>query len=269
MLTPEEWTQGHPFASSHRARPTMPQAATDQPTPQPVKTQALSDLKAGLCKAMTRIHQRGWCDGTGGNFSCVAGRDPLVLLMAPSGVDKGSVGAGALILVDGQGVVLEGEGRASAETQLHLEIVRCTGAGAVLHTHSQAGTLLSALHDPARTANADAARGKNVAYLVHRDLEMLKGLAGVTTHDSMVNVPVLSNDQDLKRLSDQASLHLQEAPHGLLIAGHGLYAWGRDLNEAMRHLEIHEFLLEQRWRMLLLQACQSPQGFGSRTRRQP
>jgi methylthioribulose-1-phosphate dehydratase len=40
----------------------------------------------------------------------------------------------------------------------------------------------------------------------------------------------------------------------LLIAGHGLYAWGRDLDTAMRHLEILEFLLEQRWRELLLEA---------------
>jgi methylthioribulose-1-phosphate dehydratase len=39
----------------------------------------------------------------------------------------------------------------------------------------------------------------------------------------------------------------------LLIAGHGLYAWGRDLANAHRHLEILEFLLEQRWRQLLLQ----------------
>lgn len=37
---------------------------------------------------MTAIHRRGWCDGTGGNFSCVKQRQPLQLLMAPSGVDK-------------------------------------------------------------------------------------------------------------------------------------------------------------------------------------
>ena len=45
---------------------------------------------------------------------------------------------------------------------------------------------------------------------------------------------------------------LSKAPQGLLIAGHGLYAWGQDLSSAQRHLEILEFLLEQRWRQLLL-----------------
>jgi enolase-phosphatase E1 len=46
----------------------------------------------------------------------------------------------------------------------------------------------------------------------------------------------------------------------LLIAGHGLYAWGEDLTTARRHLEILEFLLEQRWRHLLLE----PQGLQPR-----
>ena len=62
--------------------------------------------------------------------------EPLQLLMAPSGVDKGQVPADQLIVVDGQGKVLRGKGKASAETALHLRIVEATQAGAVLHTHS-------------------------------------------------------------------------------------------------------------------------------------
>lgn len=202
-------------------------------------------LACALSAAMAAIHRRGWCDGTGGNFSCVLGRSPLQLLMAPSGVDKGSVPPEQLIVVDEQGHVLRGEGRASAETLLHLAIVAETGAGAVLHTHSQAGTLLSQrLAPPSGEARA----------LRMQDLEMLKGLEGITTHDAAVEVPVLANDQNLQRLSTRARPHLRRAPHGLLIAGHGLYAWGRDLQMARRHLEIHEFLLEQHWRQLLLAA---------------
>lgn len=209
-----------------------------------------------LCAVMASIHRRGWCEGTGGNFSCVARREPLLLLMAPSGVDKGRMEAGDLILVNGQAEVEEGQGKASAETLLHLEIVQRTGAGAVLHTHSQAGTLLSSWLDPAADPSAEQGERSAVNHLELSDLEMLKGLEGVRTHQTVVRVPVLSNDQNLRRLSAQASPHLSAAPHGLLIAGHGLYVWGRDLGEAMRHLEIHEFLLEQQWRRLLLQALQ-------------
>jgi methylthioribulose-1-phosphate dehydratase len=212
---------------------------------------ARQELAEPLCAVMAGIHRRGWCEGTGGNFSCVLLRDPLTLLMAPSGVDKGAVTPGQLIEVDGQQRVVNGRGKASAETLLHLEIVRRTGAGAVLHSHSQAGTLISALWEP-QVGEDRPPFAEAINHLELTNLEMLKGLAGVTSHKALVRVPVLANDQDLRQLSDRASPHLAEAPHGLLISGHGLYAWGMDLWEAKRHLEIHEFLLEQQWRRLLL-----------------
>jgi methylthioribulose-1-phosphate dehydratase len=232
---------------------------------------------------MAAIHRRGWCDGTGGNFSCVLQRQPLLLLMAPSGVDKGAVAPEAMITVDGAAQVVAGQGKASAETLLHLEIVARTGAGAVLHTHSQAGTLLSQWvgggwapnPDPAlpisqptqqpwppsqrwpaaQPSDATAAiETETINYLEISGLEMLKGLPGITSHQSRIRIPVLANDQNLRRLSAAASPLLASAPNGLLIAGHGLYAWGLDLEQANRHLEILEFLMEQRWRQLLLEA---------------
>ena len=209
-------------------------------------------LAEGLTEAMAEIHRRGWCDGTGGNFSCVASQEPLVLLMAPSGVHKGRVRPDELIQVDRSGGVIAGSGKASAETALHLAIVETCGAGAVLHTHSQAGTLLSqwALEGNPQLP-ADTAQGGSLELT---GLEMLKGLEGIHTHATSVRLPVLANDQDLPQLAARARPLLPAAPHGLLIAGHGLYAWGLDLANAHRHLEILEFLLEQRWRQLLLQA---------------
>ena len=85
-----------------------------------------------LCRVMATIRQRGWCDGTGGNFSVVLSRAPLELLMAPSGVDKGTVAPADLIVVDKEGQVVRGSGKASAETLLHLAILSSTNAGAVL-----------------------------------------------------------------------------------------------------------------------------------------
>jgi methylthioribulose-1-phosphate dehydratase len=204
-------------------------------------------MKSELLAVMAQIHQRGWCDGTGGNFSCVLSREPLRLLMAPSGVDKGSVTPEQLIEVGANGSVLAGSGKASAETLLHLEIIGRCGAGAVLHTHSQSGTLLSQWALPQGGLNLE-------------DLEMLKGLEGISSHASQVNLPVLANDQDLARLSAAAAPLLPQAPQGILIAGHGLYAWGEDLARAKRHLEILEFLLEQRWRQLLLEGLAPASG---------
>ena len=192
---------------------------------------------------MKLLHRRGWCDGTGGNFSVVLEQEPLRLLMAPSGVDKGSVQAQDLIEVNRNGDVIRGVGRASAETLLHLRIIDCCGAGAVLHTHSLSGTLLS---------KTELKRGK----VTLEGWEMLKGLKGVTTHDTSVNVPIIANNQDLQALSEAATERLSEAPHGLLVSGHGLYAWGDNLKEARRHTEILEFLLELSWRQSLMRSQQ-------------
>lgn len=210
-------------------------------------------LAVQLTTAMASIHRRGWCDGTGGNFSLVQQRQPLQLLMAPSGVDKGRVAPEDLIVVDAHGGVIEGSGKASAETSLHLTIVRIRGAGAVLHTHSQAGTLLSRLAIRQDQASAEDEEDTGIRL---EGLEMLKGLEGINSHESIVTLPVLANDQDLERLSRRAESAISRAPQGLLLAGHGLYAWGNTLAQAVRHLEILEFLLEQHWRFLLLKALQ-------------
>jgi methylthioribulose-1-phosphate dehydratase len=198
---------------------------------------------------MAAVDRRGWCDGTGGNFSCVLQHQPLALLMAPSGVEKGGLKPRDLIVVNDKGEVLEGEGRASAETLLHLAIVAARKAGAVLHTHSQAATLLSRLAE---------FRGEPLPaqgwQLQIKGLEMLKGLQGIHSHKQQISIPVLPNDQDLERLSQLAYRSLAVAPFGILISGHGLYAWGDDLAMAKRHLEILEFLLEQHWRELQLRS---------------
>ena len=82
---------------------------------------------------------------------------------------------------------------------------------------------------------------------------MLKGLEGITTHDTAVDIPVFRNNQDMVELSAQIKEALitpdgsqpkTSLPHGFLLSGHGLYTWGQTLAEARRHIEIFEFLFE-------------------------
>jgi methylthioribulose-1-phosphate dehydratase len=81
---------------------------------------------------------------------------------------------------------------------------------------------------------------------------MLKGLAGVASHEHDEWVPILDNTQDYGRMSRDVKAALARHPqaHALLLRGHGLYAWGRDLEEAQRHVEVLEFLLEVEGRLL-------------------
>ena len=189
-------------------------------------------VDAELIRIGRRFDARGWVLGTSGNFSAVLSREPLRLAITRSGTHKGDLTPDD-ILEYGDGRVLKGDGNASAETALHLEIVAARGAGAVLHTHSIWSTLLS--HRYAED------RG-----LAIRGYEMLKGLDGVTTHEHREWLPILENDQDMTRLSGVVRGVLADHPscHGFLLRRHGLYTWGATPAEAARHVEILEFLLE-------------------------
>ena len=75
---------------------------------------------------------------------------------------------------------------------------------------------------------------------------MLKGLAGVTTHDHREWIPIVENDQDMPRLAETVAAALKSSGdcHAFLLRRHGLYTWGATVPEAVRHVEIIEFLLE-------------------------
>jgi methylthioribulose-1-phosphate dehydratase len=192
--------------------------------------EALADR---LVRTGGEFHRRGWALGTSGNFSAVLTRDPLRVLISRSGVDKGEMTRDHLVCVDEGGAVVAGTGKPSDETVVHLEVVRRRGAGAVLHTHSVWNTLLS------------EAVGDEGGLLVE-GFEMLKGLSGVTTHEHAEWVPIIENTQDYTRMTAEVGRALVAHPraHGLMLRGHGLYTWGRDLGEARRHVEILEFLFE-------------------------
>jgi len=180
------------------------------------------------------FYARGWVLGTSGNFSTVLNRNPLQLAITPSGVDKGSLTADEILLIDERGEVVSNHAaKPSDETPLHLIIAGNRPAGAVLHTHSVWSTSLS---------NLLAADGG----LAIEGYEMLKGLAGVRTHEHHEWLPIIYNSQDMKALAEELNATLTQHPkaHGVLLRGHGLYTWGKDLREAKRHVEILEFLLE-------------------------
>lgn len=194
----------------------------------------MQDLASQLAEVGRLCYARGWALGTSGNFSAVASKNPLTLAITTSGVDKGLLESDQIVEIDERGRVIGGSGTPSAETTLHLAIVRARNAGAVLHTHSIWSTILS-------DAVRDAADGLTID-----GYEMLKGLDGVRTHEHREWLPIVENTQDWAAAAPHVEALLREHPevHGLLIRRHGLYTWGKGLAEAKRQLEIFEFLFE-------------------------
>ena len=181
-----------------------------------------------------RFDARGWVLGTSGNFSAVIGESPLRLAITRSGAAKGSLTPDDILDIDETLTTREGEARRpSAEARLHVELIRLRNVRSVLHTHSVWGTVLSGRHG--------AAGGLAIS-----GYEMLKGLEGIKTHQHREWIPILANDQDMDRLAVEMRRTLLDHPacHAFLLERHGLYTWGQTLAEAVRHVEILEFLLE-------------------------
>ena len=181
-----------------------------------------------------RFDARGWVHGTSGNFSVRFRRSPGRIAITRSGSHKGALNAADILEIDEAATVTGGgTGSPSAETRLHQEIYAYRDAGAVLHTHSIWATVLSDRHAAAGGVAIDG-------------YEMLKGLAGVTTHEHREWIPIVENDQDMARMAPVVRGVLAERAecHAFLIRRHGLYTWGTTLQDAARHVEIVEFLLE-------------------------
>jgi len=190
----------------------------------------------GLRRAGQQFWNRGWSLGTSSNYSVVVDRNPTRLLITASGKDKGNLGVNDFVIVDEFGkATSDNQPKSSAETLLHCTAATRCGAGAVLHTHSVWATTLSHHFFGLGGIRID-------------DFEMLKGLEGITTHQSSCWLPIFDNTQDIAALQKQVVQYLDEHPEeecwGYLIRRHGLYTWGKDLAEATRHVEVIEFLLD-------------------------
>jgi len=196
----------------------------------PYDTHRLRELAGELIVNIRELAQAGWTPATSSNFS--RRLDDRHAAITVSGRDKGRLEEDDIMVVDFDGRAVGSQHRPSAETLLHTQLYRrFPGIGCILHTHSPTQTIASRLF-------AGAGHVRLEGY------ELLKAFAGNSTHEIAIDVPVLPNSQDMRVLSAQVDALLDAGPMwGYLIDGHGLYAWGRDMAEARRHLEAFEFLL--------------------------
>ncbi len=199
-----------------------------------LKPDAFPDTVAALCQAGERFGKRQWTMATGGNFS--ARLSAGTFLITRSGVDKDSLSEHQLMICEVSGEPLDAELQPSAESPLHALLYRLRPeVGAVLHTHSVTSTVLS------RSTQND---------LRVCGFEMQKALSGITTHEQQVCFPVFENTQDMAVLAAQVERRFssdESLPPGFLVRGHGLYAWGNSIAQAVRHVEGFEFLCACLW----------------------
>jgi methylthioribulose-1-phosphate dehydratase len=205
---------------------------------------ALEQAAGIIVAASQHIYQRGWAPATSSNFSMRLDAEHCAITV--SGKDKGRLCGEDVIRVNFSGQPANDESESgkplkkpSAETLLHTQLYRRDAAiGAILHTHSLTATLVSM-----------SGAGREDALMLE-GLELLKAFSGTDSHLSVLRIPIFDNTQDIAALASEvdAAMDQHGTGHVYLIRGHGIYTWGRTMDEAMRHLEAVEYLLEYHWR---------------------
>ncbi len=178
------------------------------------------------------LNHFGLCPATSGNIS--RRLDGEFVAVTASGKHKGELTTDDVLMVDLKGKAQGSNKKPSAETLLHTAIYSVFGdVGAVIHTHSLNGTVLTRLVNPDTMLITDG-------YEIH------KALPGIKTHESRVEIPIFENTQDIAAMSAEVASYLQEHPrvYGFLIRGHGFYTWGHTMNEAKIRVETFEYLFE-------------------------
>lgn len=184
-----------------------------------------------LARTSRRLFALGWMRGTSGNVSM---REGDGLLVTASGVDKAAVDATHAVRTDWEGRAVPGqEFPPSAEARIHGAVLAATGAGASVHVH-------------ALSAVVAAARWPGGVPLA--DVEQLKGI-GRGAHGDLVTVPIVSNSQDMAELADRVLRALDDGVPGVIVAQHGLYAWGSTLDDAVARTESLDWLFEHALRI--------------------
>jgi methylthioribulose-1-phosphate dehydratase len=183
-----------------------------------------------LIEAGRFIDSKGWVPATSGNFSARLPNGNIAITV--SGAHKGRLKLEDIMLIDADAQSSLDSKKPSAEAVLHTSLYkRFPQILSILHPHPINATLVSRIFK---------------TEIILENYELLKAISNIDTHESRVVIPIFANDQNIPRLAEQVDRYMVEKGVGYayLIAGHGLYAWGNSVNEALRHLEALDFLFE-------------------------
>ncbi|MGY1894888.1 S-methyl-5-thioribose-1-phosphate isomerase [Nocardia gipuzkoensis] len=203
---------------------------------------------AAIADVARELYRRGWMPGTAGNISVRTGATAVV---TGSGLSKGELTERDMVTVrvaDSAPVADHGR-KPSAETTIHTAVYRTRPAQAVVHIHPPFATALAT-----RSAVPGALGTLRIS-----DYELIKGLGGADP--TIADIPVFPNWPEVPRIGADIERYLLDHPDALpvlVIAGHGITAWGENLAQARDRAECLEALCE------LVSRTGSPAAFGPR-----
>lgn len=189
----------------------------------------LEELKKQVCEANLDLVRNGLVLLTWGNASAIDRASGLVVIK-PSGVSYATMKPADMVVVDLDGNRVEGTLNPSSDLPTHLKIYRAfSSVGGVVHTHSTYAT-----------SWAQAGRGIPNIGTTHADHFHL----GVPVTDEIPDERIRSDyeaatgDIIVKTFVTQ-ELDAQANP-AVLVAHHGPFTWGADVDQAVRNAIVLE-----------------------------
>ena len=190
----------------------------------------LEELKKRVCEANLELVRAGLVLQTFGNASAID-RDSGNVVIKPSGVAYDGMRPSHMVVVSlATGKVVEGDLRPSSDTPTHLVLYRAfRQAGGIVHTHS----LYAAAWAQARreipalgTTHADYFHGPVPCTRLMTAAEIRSDYEANTGHVIV---------ERFRRLNPSSF-------PGVLVAGHGPFAWGESAADAVHHAVVLEHL---------------------------
>jgi methylthioribulose-1-phosphate dehydratase len=198
----------------------------------------LDVLKEEMVQTIRGINAKGWSPATSTNYSFRESAKSDVLFISKSGIDKEKFELTDFMTTDRKGKPTdEFKGvKSSAETEIHTTIYDMfPETTVILHSHS--------IYPIVITQHC----GDNVLF---EGFELQKGFEGVTSHMEPVEIPIFGNTQDIAGFSKMLTKHKKELLyHCFIMRKHGIYAWGKNIFEAKRHLETLDYLCHVKYLM--------------------
>jgi len=190
----------------------------------------LDELRERVCRANVDLARRGLVVQTFGNASGISD-DRKHVVIKPSGVAYDAIEPERMLVVDvNTARVVEGELNPSSDTPTHCVLyLRFPGVGGVVHTHS-----------PYATAWAQAAREIPVLGTTHADY----------FHGPVPCTRMIRPDEVKEEYEGNTGRLIAERLHGVnpfdfpgvLVAGHGPFAWGHSVEDAVDAAAALEYL---------------------------
>jgi len=192
----------------------------------------LEKLKAEVCQANLDLVAEGLVIQTWGNASALD-RASGVMVIKPSGVPYSEMKPQHMVCVSLEtGKVVEGKLKPSSDTDTHLILYRAfKGIGGVVHTHSLYATAWAQAGKPL------LAYGTTQADYWYGDVPVTRQLmAAEIKNDYEANTGDVIVET-FKKLKYDPLQH-----PAVLVACHGPFTWGADVNNAVHNASVLEFI---------------------------